>query len=98
MNFNEATELVNRNLHLIGQQYRGATIEELIIRPINQNEFAAFSNTYLRTFDANLSIQPFLESDLTVDVVCDRDRIRVQNVFVRTEIGNLLDENLVVNF
>lgn len=96
MNFQEATELKNRNEHLIGQKYRGGTIEELIIRPSNASEFDVFAKNYLRTMNAELSIQPFLESDLTVDAVCDRAKIRTNNIFFRTEIENLLDENLDV--
>lgn len=96
MNFQEATELKNKNEHLIGQKYRGGTIEELIIRPTNGSEFDAFSKNYLRTMNAELSIQPFLECDLTVDAVCDRAKIRTNNIFFRTEIENLLDENLDV--
>jgi hypothetical protein len=96
MNFKEATELKNKNEHLIGQKYRGGTIEQLIIRPTNGNEFDAFAQSYLRTMNAELSIQPFLESDLAVDVVCDRAKIRTNNLFLRTELDNLLDENLDV--
>ena len=97
MNFKEATELKNKNEHLIGQKYRGGTIEELIIRPTNGNEFDAFTKSYLRTMNAELSIQPFLESDLIVDAVCDRAKIRTNNIFFRTELENLLDEKLDVN-
>lgn len=97
MNFKEATELKNKNEHLIGQKYRGGTIEELIIRPTNVREFEAFTKSYLRTMNAELSIQPFLESDLDVDVVCDREKIRTNSIFFRTELENLLDENLDVN-
>jgi hypothetical protein len=96
MNFKEATELKNKNEHLIGQKYRGATIEELIIRPTNGNEFNAFNKSYLTTMNAELSLKPFLESDLDVDVVCDRAKIRTNNLFIRTELENLLDENLDV--
>ena len=98
MNYEEAVQLKNKNEHLIGQKYRGGTIEELIIRPTNQNEFETFSKSYLRTMDAELSIQPFIGSDLTVDAVCDRAKIRTNNIFFRTEIGNLLDEQLDVKF
>ncbi|ARV08285.1 hypothetical protein BTO05_01005 [Winogradskyella sp. PC-19] len=97
MTYKEASELKNKNEHLIGQKYRGATIEELIIRPTNENEFDSFAIAYLRTMNAELSIQPFTQSDLTLDVVCDRVKIRTNNLFIRTEIENLLDENLEVN-
>lgn len=96
MNFKEATELKNKNEHLLGQKYRGGTIEELIIRPTNEKEFDAFAKSYLRTLNAELSIQPFLESDLTVVAVCDRAKIRTNNMFFRTELENLLDEKLDV--
>lgn len=96
MNFKEVTELKNKNEHLIGQKYRGVTIEELIIRQTNGNEFDAFNKSYLRIMNAELSIQPFLESDLAVDAVCDRAKIRTNNLFIRTELENLLDENLDV--
>ena len=98
MNINKATELKNKNKHLIGQKYRGGTIEELIIRPTNEKEFNAFIQSYLRTMDANISIQPFLTSDLTVDVVCDRAKIQTNGIFFRTELKNLLDEKLDVKF
>ena len=96
MNFSEATELKIKNEHLIGQKYRGGTIEELIIRPTNGEEFDVFVKSYLRTMNAELSIQPFLKSDLAIDAVCDRARIRTNSLFLRTELENLLDENLDV--
>ena len=96
MNFKEATELKNKNVHLIGQKYRGGTIEELIIRPTNGKEFDAFTKYYLRTMNAELSIQPFLESDLTVDAVFDRAKIRTNNLFLKIELENILGKNLDV--
>ena len=98
MNFNEATELKNKNEHLIGQKYRGGTIEELIIRPTNEKEFDVFLKSYLRTLNAENSIQPFLNSNLTVDAVCDRAKIKTSNIFFRVELENLLDEKLDVKF
>jgi hypothetical protein len=98
MNFEEATKLKNKNEHLIGQKYRGGTIEELIIRPTNRNEFDAFAKFYLRTMNADLSLKPFLESDLALDAVCDRAKIRTNNLFLRTALDHLLDENLDVKF
>lgn len=96
MNVKEANELKNKYEHLIGQKYRGATTEELIIRPTNGNEFDTFAKAYLRTMNAELSIQPFLGSDLAVDVLYNRAKIRTNNLFIRAEIDDLLDENLDV--
>jgi hypothetical protein len=44
--------------------------------------------------NAELSLRPFLESDLDVDVVCGRAKIRTNNLIIRTELENLLNENL----
>lgn len=96
MNFNEATELKNKNEHLIGQKYRGGTIEELIIRPTDDKEFEEFAKLYLRSLNGEKSIQTFKNSDLTVEAVCDRAKIRTHNIFFRTELENLLDEKLDV--
>ncbi|GGZ67209.1 hypothetical protein [Algibacter mikhailovii] len=48
--------------------------------------------------NAEASIQPFLRSDLAVDVVCDRAKIRTNGIFFRTELESLLDEKLDVKF
>jgi len=98
MNFNEAIELKKKNEHLIGQKYRGGTIEELIVRPILSEEFDAFAKSYIRTMDADLALQPIVESRLTVDAICDRAKIKTSNIFFRTKLENLADENLEVNF
>jgi len=98
MNYKEATELKNKNEHLIGQKYRGSIIEEIIIRPSNEKEYDFFVKSYLRTLNANSSIAPFLESDLTVNVICDKAKIKTHNLFLITEIEKLLDENLDVKF
>lgn len=97
MNYEEATAVKEQNGHLIGQTYRGATIEDILIRPTDAKEFDEWSKRYIRTMDGDAAIAPFLESNLAVDVVCDRAKIRTSNIFFRTEIENLLDEGLEVN-
>lgn len=96
MNYSEASELKIKNEHLIGQKYRGGIIEELIIRPKNEKDFDVFMKSYLRTMNAELSIQPFLRSDLNVDVICDKAKIKTHNLILWTELEKLLDENLDV--
>lgn len=96
MNFSEALELKNNNRHLIGQKYRGAIIDEIIIRPINENDFEIYMRSYLRTMNAEIVLKPFVNSELRVDVICDREKINRNNLILRTEIEKLLDENLDV--
>lgn len=96
MNIKDATELKNNNLHLIGQKYRGGIINEIIIRPKNEKDFDIFMKSYLRTMNSELAIQPFLKSDLNVDVICDKAKIKTHNLILWTGIEKLLDENLDV--
>ena len=96
MNIKDATELKNKNLHLIGQKYRGGTIDEIIIRPKNDEELEIFMKLYIRSMNAEKSLLPFLKSDLHVFVVCEKDKIRTSNLILMTEIENLLDEKLDV--
>lgn len=96
MNLIEATELKNKNKHLIGQQYKGGTIDEIIIRPNNDKELEFFMKSYLRTMNAEKSLQPFLNSDLQVFVVFNIAEMKKSSVIWMTEIESLLKENLDV--
>lgn len=96
MNLKEAIELKNKNEHLVGQKYRGGTIDEIIIRPINDEELDIFMKSYIRTLDAEKSLQPFLNSDLHVFAVCEKDKIKSSIFVFMTEIEKLLDEKLDV--
>ena len=96
MAFQKAEEIKKQNLHLIGQKFKGATIDEIIIRPTNQKDFDEFTRIYLRSMNSENSIIPFKNLDLQVDVVCEKAKIRTNNVFFRTEIENLLVEGLDV--
>lgn len=96
MNFNEALEIKNNNRHLIGQKYRGGIIDEIIIRPVNENDFEIFMKSYLRTMNSGIALKPFINSELRVDVICDKEKINRNNLILRTEIEKLIDENLDV--
>ena len=96
MNLIDATELKNKNEHLIGQKYRGDTIDEIIIRPKNDEELDIFMKSYIRSLNAEKSLQPFLNSDLHVFVVCEKDKIKTSSFIFMTEIENLLDVKLDV--
>ena len=96
MNLKETTELKNKNEHLIGQKYRGGTIDEIIIRPKNDEELDFFMKSYLRTMNAEKSLQPFLKSDLQVFVVFNKAEMKKNSVIWMTEIESLLNENLDV--
>ncbi len=98
MNFIEANELKNKNLHLLGKKYKGAMVDELIIRPINEKEYDDFIKTYLRTLSAELSLEPFVNSDLGIDVIFNKDDIKTSNYIFRTELENLSTDDFNINF
>ena len=75
MNLKGALELKSKNEHLVGLKYRGGTIDEIIIRPKNDEELDIFMKSYIRTLNAEKSLQPFLNSDLDVFAVCEKDKI-----------------------
>ena len=96
MNYTEATELRNNNSHLVGQKYKGGIIEDIVIRPKNEKELDIFLKSYIRTMDGQLSVQPFINSELGVFIVCDKAKIRTSSLILMTEIENLLNENIDV--
>ena len=96
MNLKEATELKNKNEHLIGQKYRSGTIDQIIIQPKNDKELDFFMKSYLRTMNAEKSLKPFLNSDLQVFVLFNKAEMKKNSVIWMTEIESLLNENLDV--
>ncbi|SHH17271.1 hypothetical protein SAMN05444372_11928 [Flavobacterium micromati] len=94
MKIKDATELKNKNLHLIGQKFRGGTIDEIIIRPKSDEELDVFMKSYIRSMNAEKSLLPFFKSDLHVFAVFEKDKIRTSSVILMTEIENLLNEKL----
>lgn len=76
MRYEQACQIVNNNLHLLGQAYLGQTIDELIIAPANQQHFQEFELVYVRNLDAQLAIRPFINEDVEVYVIVGRNLIR----------------------
>lgn len=96
MEYNEALQFVEKNLHLIGKKDKGATIEELILVPTNAALRDDFLKLYLRTLDGNLAIQPYIGADVDIVAVFDKKRIVSQGVFFHTNILNLPDNLEVI--
>lgn len=100
MTFEQALQLTNQNRHLIGQTYRGATLDEIIIFPTNPDSNDVFKQVYISTGNAQHAITPFMAEDVHVAVVADKRRIVNQGIFLATNIENLIDEldvNLLEN-
>lgn len=93
MNFLEAVKIAEANQHLVGKEWKGATIDEIIIAPTETTLRTEFEKLYVQTLDAQQSIAPFVNSDVEVFAVFDKKRIRTQNLFVYTSIHILVEQS-----
>ena len=79
MIFEQACQIINNNLHLLGQVYLGQTIDELIIVPTNQQHLQEFEMAYIRLWDAQQAIVPFINEDVEVYAIVGKNLIRQAN-------------------
>ena len=89
MDFISAVKLVKANEHLLGTKVNGASIDEIIIVPTKEEECKSFLFSYISTLDAQKSIAPFIQSDVEIQAVFDKKKIKTENVFFHTSIQNL---------
>ena len=82
MNFENASKLRQDLLNLIGRKIDTLTIDEVVIAPIEDREFKQFAHIYLRTYNAELAIQPFMESELTVKFIFNKKDIDNSGLFL----------------
>ena len=92
MTFKEALELANNNKNIIGKKINGATIDEIIIHPINGKQLEEFSKSYVQCLNSQKAVLPYMDSDLGVSVVLDKHRISTQSVFFHTSIERAINE------
>jgi len=76
MNYSEALRIVEKNQHLLGKKFKGATIDELIIYPLNTSSKEKFLKNYLQTLNYKKSISDFLsEKEFHIAIVIDKKRM-----------------------
>lgn len=75
MNYLDAVKLAKANEHLIGKDYLGGRIDEVIIVPTNEIEFKEFKRIYKRMNNAQKAICPFTESDVEVLLIFNKQLI-----------------------
>lgn len=87
MKFLEALAVANQKEKLIGKLIKnGATLDEVIIAPSKVEDYQLFIKNYIDTLDAQKSIAPYIESDVSVLGVFDKIRIRQDNALLISEI------------
>ena len=89
MKYLDAVRIVEANKHLIGKKWDGATVDEIIVAPTDSEVYAEFEKLYFQTLDAQQSIIPFINTDVEVFIVCDKERMRTQALFVYSSIYEL---------
>lgn len=97
MEYKEAQALIERNKHLIGQKTKGATIDELVIYPLENTAHEQFIRLYYETRNAEHSIRPFINQEVGVYAVVDKGRIYAQGIFAHASLEEISKE-IEVNF
>ncbi len=86
MKYQEAQEVIKNNSHLIGKiNERGFVINELIMVPKDENKRNRYIQSYIQTKDANRSIKPYINEELSVWAI-DTKHLIESNVLFYQEI------------
>lgn len=96
MTFEQTRELIEKNQHLIGQNYKGATIDEIVAYPIAIGAQEKFIDLYLQSYNGETALIPFRAMDLEVFCVVDKGRIRAQGIFMHGSLEEISKELDVV--
>ena len=90
MRIEDALKKLKLHNDLLGKCLSGATIDELIIAPIDMDLRQQFEKLYVSSLDAQMAIKPFIAEDVDVWVVFDKKRIHEQGVLISTSLDNTL--------
>lgn len=86
MKYKEAQEVIRKYSHLIGKvNEKGFVINELIIVPQDENKRNRYIQSYIQTRDANYSIEPYINDELSVWAI-DTKHLLESNVLFYYEI------------
>lgn len=91
MTFEEALQEIKENSHLIGCKIAMGTIDELVVYPNNEDAINIFMDIYFRTLNAKEAITPFLNEDLSVSAIINKNKIK-QGFFFTSRIEEIKKE------
>lgn len=89
MKFAKALEVANLNNHLLGKKYLDGIIDEIIIVPVNTEEQSKFMALYIKTLDAQYSVKGFINSDVEVFAIVDKQKIRTHSIMPIIHISDI---------
>lgn len=81
MNFIEAIEIAKHKSTLIGSNIGGHILDDILVVPTNPSELKQFQQLFLETLDPYKSIAPFMNTDVKVIGIFNKQLIREQNIF-----------------
>jgi hypothetical protein len=91
MTFKEALKEIKNNYALIGKKVKGGTIDELIIYPSDESSKEIYKDLYLKTYDAEKSIEPFKNEDVLVSAIINKKLI-TQKFFITSNLDEIYNE------
>ena len=92
MEFLKAVKIADENKHLVGKIVNGMKIDEILIVPTNSEEYKEYMSIYLRTFNAQQSIVPFIDSDVQIRLLGNKHLIRDMHTLMTISIENAIKE------
>jgi hypothetical protein len=95
MDYQSAKEIVQKNNHLIGKTIIGGKIDELIIYPTNESSYDDFFKSYIRTQNAEASVQPYTNEDVEIYAIIDKSRINANGIIAHSSLKKISKEHTV---
>ena len=86
MKYVEAQEIIKKYSYLIGKiNKKGFIVDELIMVPQDENKRNRYIQSYIQTKDAEHSIKPYINEELSVWAI-DTKHLMVSNILFYQEI------------
>ena len=76
---------------MIGKEWEGATIDEIIVVPTDAELRKEFERLYAQTWNAQAAISRFVNNDVDIVIVCNKSYMSSMSVFCFDSIHNLTE-------
>lgn len=97
MKYNDAQEKKRNSEYLIGKNYRGAIINEIIIFPVEPAKLESFKLVYYETLNAEKAIEPFINDQVDVVAILLKQQIEQNNMLLYVKLEDIHEEDLLNN-
>lgn len=89
MKYKDAIKIVNDNINLIGKKTSLGQIDEIVIYPTDENLKEEYKKNYVKTGNADKAIHPYINEDVEISVIINKELIIKQKVFFSTNLENI---------